>query len=153
MFGALETAEKAYRSGIICWVFMNNRSGSACEAQSHPHFFVSLLHNSASKALCRWERSNTGVEDMLRKTIVALFAVVSIGLLSPSVALARGGFGGFHGGGGGFHGGFGGFHGGGFHGGGFRIFAASAIEQMVQTVNTQNVLSICFCRHMVGLRT
>ena len=52
----------------------------------------------------------------MRKTIVALFAVVSIGLLSPSVAsAARGGFGGFHGGGGGFHGGFGGFHGGGFH--------------------------------------
>jgi hypothetical protein len=48
---------------------------------------------------------------MLRKTIVALFAVVSIGLLSPTVASARGGFGGFHGGG---------FHGGGFHGGGFR---------------------------------
>jgi hypothetical protein len=57
---------------------------------------------------------------MLRKTIVALVAVVSIGLLSPSVASARGGFGGFHGGGAGFHGGFGGFHGGGFHGGGFR---------------------------------
>jgi hypothetical protein len=62
-----------------------------------------------------------GVKDMLRKTIVALFAVASIGLLAPTVASARGGFGGFHGGGGGFHGGgFGGFRGGGFHGGGFH---------------------------------
>jgi hypothetical protein len=54
---------------------------------------------------------------MFRKTIVALLAAASIGLLSPSVASARGfgGGGGFHGGG--FHGG--GFHGGGFHGGGF----------------------------------
>jgi uncharacterized membrane protein len=51
---------------------------------------------------------------MSRKTIVALVAAAFIGLLSPSVASARGGFGG-----GGFHGG-GGFRGGGFHGGGFR---------------------------------
>ena len=51
---------------------------------------------------------------MLRKTIMALLAAGSIGLLSPTVASARGGFGG-----GGFHG-RGGFHGGGFHGGGFR---------------------------------
>jgi hypothetical protein len=71
---------------------------------------------------------------MLRKTAIALFAVASIGILAPDVALARGGggggggghggggFGGGHGGGfGGGHGGFGGgFHGGGFHGGGFR---------------------------------
>jgi hypothetical protein len=48
---------------------------------------------------------------MLRKTIVALLAVASIGLLSPTMASARGGMGG-HGGGG--------FHGGGFHRGGFR---------------------------------
>jgi hypothetical protein len=53
---------------------------------------------------------------MLRKTMIALFTVASIGMLAPSVASARGG-GGF-GGGGGFHGG-GGFGGGGFHGGGF----------------------------------
>src|SRR5882757_6948860 len=46
---------------------------------------------------------------MLRKTIVALFAIASIGILAPDVASARGGFGG-----GGFHGG------GGFGGGGFR---------------------------------
>ena len=65
---------------------------------------------------------------MLRKTMIALLAAASVGMLAPSVASARGGFGGggggFHGGGGGgFHGGGGGgFHGGGgggFHGGGF----------------------------------
>ena len=55
---------------------------------------------------------------MLRKTIIALFAVAAVGLVSPSAAFARGGHGGggFHGGG---HGGSG-FHGGGFRGGGFR---------------------------------
>src|ERR1700737_4604773 len=60
---------------------------------------------------------------MLRKTMIALFAAASVGMLAPSVASARGGFGG---GGGGFHGG--GFGGGGFHsagigGGGFRSAA------------------------------
>jgi hypothetical protein len=58
---------------------------------------------------------------MLRKTLLALAAIASIGLLAPDAASARGGFGGGHFGGGGFHGG--GFHGGGFggfHGGGFR---------------------------------
>ena len=58
---------------------------------------------------------------MLRKTIIALFAVAAVGLVSPSVASARGG-GGFHvggHGGGGFHGGF---RGGGFRGGGFGGF-------------------------------
>ena len=53
---------------------------------------------------------------MLHKTAIALLAVMSIGLASPTMALARGGGGGGHGGGGGFHGG-GGFGGGGFHGG------------------------------------
>ncbi len=58
---------------------------------------------------------------MLRKTMIALFAAASVGMLFPSVASARGGFGG---GGGGFHGGgFGGFRGGGFGGGGFRSAA------------------------------
>jgi hypothetical protein len=68
---------------------------------------------------------------MLRKTMIALLAVASIGLVSPTMALARGGGGGgghggggFGGGGGGFHGGGfgggGGFHGGGFGGGGFH---------------------------------
>jgi len=43
---------------------------------------------------------------MLRKTIIGLFAVAAIGMLSPNVAEARAGFhGGFHGG---FHHGFGG---------------------------------------------
>jgi len=62
---------------------------------------------------------------MLRKTVLAACAVAALGLVSPTVASARGGggahgVGGFHGGGfhgGGFHGG--GFHGGGFHGGGY----------------------------------
>jgi hypothetical protein len=55
---------------------------------------------------------------MLRKTLLALATVATVGLLAPNIAQARGGGG--HGGfgGGGFHGG--GFHGGGFHGGGFR---------------------------------
>src|SRR5882672_3906939 len=54
---------------------------------------------------------------MLRKMMIALFAVAAVGLVSPTIASARGGGG--HGGGGGFHGGGGGFHGGGFRGGGF----------------------------------
>src|SRR5258705_9909674 len=60
---------------------------------------------------------------MLRKTIVALFAIASIGMLAPDVASARGGFGG--GGMGGFRGGggFGGFRG----GGGFGGFRAGGI--------------------------
>jgi hypothetical protein len=49
---------------------------------------------------------------MMRKTIIALFALAAVGLVQPTVASARGGGG--HGGGGG------GFHGGGFGGGGFR---------------------------------
>ncbi len=70
---------------------------------------------------------------MLRKTIIALIAVVAVGLAAPTEAsaLGRGGFGGFHAGGfhgfhgggfGGFRGGFGGFRGGygGWHGGGWR---------------------------------
>jgi hypothetical protein len=50
---------------------------------------------------------------MLRKVVIALLAVVAIGM-SPTVASARGGFGGFHGGFGG-----GGWHGGGWRGGGW----------------------------------
>jgi hypothetical protein len=45
---------------------------------------------------------------MFRKTILALIAVAAVGMVSPTVATARGGGG--HGGGS--------FHGGGFHGGG-----------------------------------
>jgi hypothetical protein len=56
---------------------------------------------------------------MLRKTVIALLAVASVGVATPTVALARGGGGGGHGGGGGFHGGGMGISGGGFHGGGF----------------------------------
>ena len=63
---------------------------------------------------------------MLRKTMIALFAAASVSVLAPSLASARGGFGG---GGGGFHGG--GFGGGGFHsagigGGGFRSAAIAS---------------------------
>ena len=47
---------------------------------------------------------------MMRKTIIALFAPVAVGLVQPTAASARGGGGGGHGGG---------FGGGGFHGGGF----------------------------------
>src|SRR6476619_3905046 len=73
-----------------------------------------------------WERQVAGSDlsrrhVMLRKTMMALFAAASVGMLAPSGASARGGFHG--GGGGGFHGGGfggGGFHGGGFGGGGFR---------------------------------
>jgi hypothetical protein len=51
---------------------------------------------------------------MLRKIIIALFAIAALGLVSPSIAFAAGGSS-FHGGG---HGG--GWHGGGGHGGGYR---------------------------------
>ncbi|MCC8980777.1 hypothetical protein H8A92_18440, partial [Bradyrhizobium sp. 10BB] len=49
---------------------------------------------------------------MLRKTMIALLATASVGLLTVDTASARGGFGG---------GGFGGFHGG---GGAFRAMGA-----------------------------
>jgi general secretion pathway protein D len=55
---------------------------------------------------------------MLRKTIIALFAVASVGMLAPNLALARGGGGGGGGGGHGGGGGGGGGHGGGGFGGG-----------------------------------
>lgn len=55
---------------------------------------------------------------MLRKALIVLAAMASVGLAAPDVAQARGmgghGFGGH---------GFGGFHGGGFHHGGFGIGA------------------------------
>lgn len=57
---------------------------------------------------------------MLRKTMIALLAAVSVAAVAPGVAFARGG-----GGGGGHGGGGGGFHGGGgFGGGGFARSAA-----------------------------
>jgi hypothetical protein len=63
---------------------------------------------------------------MLRKVILAVCAVAALGVVSPTLASARGGGhggggGGFHGGGGGFHGG-GGFRAGGFRGGGFGFY-------------------------------
>jgi hypothetical protein len=50
---------------------------------------------------------------MLRKTVIALLAVVSVGLAAPTMALARGGGGGGGGGGG--------------HGGGVVVAMASAL--------------------------
>ena len=64
---------------------------------------------------------------MMRKTIIALFALAAVGLVQPTVASARGGGGGggHGGGGGGFHGGGGGgWHGGGGWGGGGMRAAA-----------------------------
>src|SRR6266513_2492662 len=52
---------------------------------------------------------------MLRKAMIALFTIASVGLLAPNVASARGGFGGG-----------GGFHGGGFHHGFRRGFPLAA---------------------------
>jgi hypothetical protein len=54
---------------------------------------------------------------MLRRTMIALFAVASVAMLVPETASARGGFRG----GGGFH--SGGFRAGGIGGGGFRAAA------------------------------
>jgi hypothetical protein len=64
-----------------------------------------------------WMTIIDGSSEMLRKTMMALFAAASLAVLFPTDASARGGFGGggFHGGG--FHGGFGG---GGWRGGGWR---------------------------------
>src|SRR5438105_11888027 len=45
---------------------------------------------------------------MLHKTMIALFAIASVGVLAPDAASARGGHGGGGGGGGGFHGSVGG---------------------------------------------
>jgi hypothetical protein len=61
------------------------------------------------------EKMNT-----IRKAMIGVFAIAAVGILSPTMASARGGFhGGFHGGG---------FHGGGFHGGwGGAGLAAGAI--------------------------
>jgi hypothetical protein len=58
----------------------------------------------------------------LRKAMIALLTIASIGVVAPQAASARGGFGGHSFGGGAFHGGYGGYHGGGFHGGGYHGF-------------------------------
>jgi hypothetical protein len=60
---------------------------------------------------------------MLRKTMIALFTIASVGMLAPGAASARGGHGGGGGGGGGYHGGGGGGFHGGFGAGGFRSVA------------------------------
>jgi hypothetical protein len=122
---------------------MRSRNVKACRigrfapspfSASNAHVMTTNLSTSteAETSSC-WMRQVLGAiyqgdTVMLRKTIIALFAAASVGMLAPSVASARGGFGGggggFHGGGGGgFHGG--GFGGGGFHGGGFGGFRGS----------------------------
>jgi hypothetical protein len=65
-----------------------------------------------------------------KSVVLASLVTACLGMMVPTVAMARGGGG--HGGfgGGGFHGGFhgGGFHGGGFRGGGFSGFRSSGIR-------------------------
>src|SRR6266436_2483137 len=81
------------------------------------YYFCCIQNYLLPQASSRWERSISRSTLMLRKTIIALVAAASVGMLAPTVAFARGGGGGgggFGGGGGGFHGG-GGFSGGGFH--------------------------------------
>jgi hypothetical protein len=95
----------------------NRRVETDSDFPKHAHL------QEAGRAGCVSITENAHV---FRKTMIALLAVTSIGLVSPTMALARGGGGGGGGhgggmGGGGFGGGFhgGGFGGGGFHGGGF----------------------------------
>src|SRR6476659_5979488 len=82
------------------------------------HYFCCIQNYLLPQASSRWERTISWSTIMLRKTIIALVAAASVGMLAPTVALARGG-GGFGGGGGGVLG-VGGFPGGGFGGGGFH---------------------------------
>jgi len=93
------------------------------------YYFCCIQNYLLPQALSRWERTISRSTLMLRKTIIALVAAASVGVLAPTAALARGGGGGGHGGGGfgggggrggGFGGGGRGFGGGGFRGGGFR---------------------------------
>src|SRR5258708_836391 len=78
------------------------------------YYFCCIQNYLLPQASSRWERTISRSTLMLRKTIIALVAAASVGVLAPTVALARGG----GGGGGGFGGGGGGFHGGGGFGGG-----------------------------------
>src|SRR6266404_2073056 len=85
------------------------------------YYFCCIQNYLLPDASGRWERSILRSTIMLRKTIIALVAAASVGMLAPTVALARGGGGG---GGGGGHGGGGFGGGGGFHSGGFGGTAA-----------------------------
>jgi hypothetical protein len=100
-----------------------------------PSNYAEVATNALETSHNLWARYPLRRMVMLRKTVLALLAAVTIGavgLATATDASARGGFGGggfhgggFHGGGfggGGFRGGFagGGFRGGGFHRGGFR---------------------------------
>jgi hypothetical protein len=100
-----------------------------------PSIYAEVATNAAERSHNLWVRYPFGGWRMvmLRKTVLALLAAVTVtaaGLATTTDASARGGFGGggFRGGGG-FHGGFGGggFRGGGFRGGGFRGPAFGAI--------------------------
>src|SRR5258707_5284462 len=87
------------------------------------YYFCCIQNYLLPQASSRWERSISRSTLMLRKTIIALVAAASVGMLAPTVAFARGGGGGGGGGGGHGGGGFGGgggFHGGGLGGGGFH---------------------------------
>src|SRR5258707_3034429 len=82
------------------------------------YYFWCIQNYLLPQALSRWERTISRSTLMLRKTIIALVAAASVGVLAPTVALARGG----GGGGGGFGGGGGGFRrGGGFWWRGFFL--------------------------------
>jgi hypothetical protein len=86
---------------------------------------------------------------MFRKLVIALSAVALVSLVSPTMALTRGGGGGGGhgggfggGGGGGFHGGGmggGGFHGGGFGGGGFHGEVSTAAVSPVDSTMAASV--------------
>jgi hypothetical protein len=67
-------------------------------------------HSYLKNAVPAWGARSPKEVVMLRKTVVALLAVATVGMVSPTVASARGGGGGFGGGG---------FQDGGFNGRGF----------------------------------
>src|SRR5260370_42412421 len=86
------------------------------------YYFCCIQNYLLPQASSRWERTISRSTLMLRTTIIALVAAASVGVLAPTVALARvggGGGGGVGGGGGGGQGG-GGVGGGGCRAGGLR---------------------------------
>src|SRR5258708_6326313 len=78
------------------------------------YYFCCIQNYLLPQASIRWERTISRSTLMLRKAIIALVAAASVGVLTPTAALARVG----GGGGGGFGGGGGGVGGGGGFGGG-----------------------------------
>src|SRR5260370_25581290 len=69
------------------------------------YYFCCIKNYLLLDASSCWERSISRSTMMLRKTIIAVVAAASVGMLAPNVALARGGGGGGGGRGGGVHGG------------------------------------------------